>query len=150
MVKWGNPCLLSHENSHGNIFCITGPLWGESPVTGGFPHKGQWRFYIFFDLQLSKQLKCHCAHYDVTVMHWILQNMKQQARNKMMDDLLWVMIFWSLMKWFTTNFHLQPASFRKIIGDLPHSWSNICHTWSAIHHSSIYWKESFVFWLKFD
>ena len=37
---------------HGNIFCITGPLWGSSTVTGWFPSQRasyveDWRFFIW-------------------------------------------------------------------------------------------------------
>ena len=38
-------------SSNGNIFRVTGPLWGTSPP------KGQWRnFDVFFDLRPNKQL----------------------------------------------------------------------------------------------
>ena len=51
----------------------------RSPVNS--PHKGQWRgasIFSLFDLHLngwvknrdSGDLRRHCAHYDVTVMHW--------------------------------------------------------------------------------
>ena len=62
--------------SNGNIFRVTGPLWGESAVTGGFPHKGQWRRVLvgFFHLRVNKPWANNCdlkhrrAHCDVTVM----------------------------------------------------------------------------------
>ena len=34
---------IKMASSNGNIFSVTGPLYGNSPVTGEFPHKGQWR-----------------------------------------------------------------------------------------------------------
>ena len=42
-------------SSNGNIFHVTGPLWG---VTGGFPSQMpmKWAFDIFFDLCLIKWL----------------------------------------------------------------------------------------------
>ena len=59
--------------SYGKIFRVTEPLWGgfysQKPVTRSFD--------IFYDLHLNKQLskqatrwglRCHRAHYDVTVM----------------------------------------------------------------------------------
>ena len=66
-----------HQN--GNILRVTGPLWGESNVTGGFPSQRPvtWSFDVFFDFRLNKRLnknrdagdlKRHRAHYDVTVM----------------------------------------------------------------------------------
>ena len=41
-----------------NIFRVTGPLWGEPPVTDGFPSQRpvMWSFDVFFDLHLNKRL----------------------------------------------------------------------------------------------
>ena len=65
-------------SSNGNIFRITGPLWGEPPVTGGFPSQRPVTrsFDAFFDLHLNNgvnnrddgDLERHGTHYDVTVM----------------------------------------------------------------------------------
>ena len=52
---------------------------GNSPVTGDFPHKGQWRGALIFSLVCAwinvwvnnrdaGDLRRHHAHYDVTVM----------------------------------------------------------------------------------
>ena len=52
---------------------------GNSPVTGEFPHRGQWRGALMFSLicawingsvnnREAGDLRRHCAHYDVTVM----------------------------------------------------------------------------------
>ena len=65
-------------SSDGNIFRVTGFLWGES--TGGYPHKDQWRRVLMFSLiyawtnswannRDAGDLKRHRDHYDVTVMH---------------------------------------------------------------------------------
>ena len=64
--------------SNGNVFRVTGPLWGEPPVTDRFPSQrpATRSFDIFFDLRLNKRirnnrdagdLRRHRAHYDVTV-----------------------------------------------------------------------------------
>ena len=62
-------------SSNGNIFRITGPLGGGikgSPVDS--PYKGKWRRTLLFSTNGSAKnrdagyLRCHCAHYDVTVM----------------------------------------------------------------------------------
>ena len=55
---------------------------GNSPVTGEFPHKGQWRgalmfslFYAWLDGWVNNRdagLRRHRAHHDVTVMAWLL------------------------------------------------------------------------------
>ena len=53
---------------------------GNPPVTGGFPHKGQWRRALKLSLICAQtngwwstgngvDLRRHCAHYDVTVMN---------------------------------------------------------------------------------
>ena len=39
-----------------NIFCITGPLWGEPLVKGGFPSQSQWHGALMFSLMCAKQL----------------------------------------------------------------------------------------------
>ena len=48
-------CMMTSWNE--NIFRVTGPCTGNSPVTG-HPHKGQWRgaLFFFFDLRLTKRL----------------------------------------------------------------------------------------------
>ena len=54
---------------------------GNSPVTGEFPHKGQWREALMLSLMCAwvlnwvnngkaGGLKRHRVHYDVTVMCW--------------------------------------------------------------------------------
>ena len=46
-------------SSNGNIFCVTGPLCGTSPVPVNSPHKLRpvtRSFDIFFDLRLNKRL----------------------------------------------------------------------------------------------
>ena len=53
---------------------------GNSPVTGEFPHKGQWRGALMYSLicvwingwvnnREAGDLRRHRAHYDVTIMH---------------------------------------------------------------------------------
>ena len=48
---------------------------GNPPVTGGFPSQRPVTrsFAVFFDLHLTKRatcdLRCHCTHYDITVMY---------------------------------------------------------------------------------
>ena len=45
-------------SSTGNIFCVTGPLWGNSPVTGEFPSQRPVTrsFDVLCYLHLNKQL----------------------------------------------------------------------------------------------
>ena len=73
-------------SSSGNIFRVTGPLWGEFTGPGEFPaQKPVTRsFDVFFDLCLNKRrlnnreagdLSCHRGHYDVNVMYSIGRRM---------------------------------------------------------------------------
>ena len=67
--------------SNGNIFHVTGPLWGESPGNPlDCPHKGQWRGALMFSLvgawtngsannRDACDLRRHRTNYDVTVMY---------------------------------------------------------------------------------
>ena len=59
-----NDALIHHTypvfiitSTNWNIFRVTGPLWGEPPVTGGFPSKRPVTriFDVFFDLRLNKR-----------------------------------------------------------------------------------------------
>ena len=45
-------------SSNGNISHVTGPLWGESMVTGGFhiQSPGTGSFDVLFDLRVNKRL----------------------------------------------------------------------------------------------
>ena len=86
----GDLTVLMMMLSNGNIFHITGPLWGPFvmgihwlPVVSH--HKGQWCGALMFALicawintwanyQEASDLRCHHAHYEVTVKwyltHW--------------------------------------------------------------------------------
>ena len=66
-------------SSNGNIFRVAGHLWGNSPVPGKFPHKGQWRGALKFSLICvwingwvnnceAGGLRRYRTHYDVIVM----------------------------------------------------------------------------------
>ena len=66
-------------SSNGNIFRVTSHLCGNSPVTGEFPAKGPRRGALMFylicawingwgNIHESGDLRCCCAHCDVTVM----------------------------------------------------------------------------------
>ena len=72
--------LVMMTSSNGNIFCLTGPLWtGIHWSLVNSPREGQWRGALMFSLiciwingwvnnPKSGDLRCHRAHYDVTVM----------------------------------------------------------------------------------
>ena len=66
-------------SSNGNIFRVTGPLCGDSPVPVNSPHKGQWRGALMDYLicvwingwvnnREAGDLRRYRAHYDVIVM----------------------------------------------------------------------------------
>ena len=77
--------LSMMASSNGKKIRITGRLWGDPPVTDGFPSQrpATRSFDAFFDLRLKKNswtynrdsgdLRRHCAHYDVTVMRVVLR-----------------------------------------------------------------------------
>ena len=76
LVHCNAAAALMKKSSTGNIFRVTGPLCGNSPVNS--PHKGQWRGALMFSLILSigriknrdaVDLRRHRDHYDVTIMH---------------------------------------------------------------------------------
>ena len=52
------PHVYMMTSSNGNIFCVTGHLCGNSPVSGEFPAQRPvtWSFDVFFDLRLNKRL----------------------------------------------------------------------------------------------
>ena len=67
-------------SSNGNISTWLALCAGNSPVTGEFPHKGQWRGALMFSLicawtngwannRYAGDLRRPRAHYDVTVMY---------------------------------------------------------------------------------
>ena len=70
---WQSPMMTS---SNGNIFRDTGPLWGEPPVTGGFPSQRPvtQSFDVFFDLRLnkrsSKQSRCWWFRHHMSCSLW--------------------------------------------------------------------------------
>ena len=68
--------------SIGNIFHVTGSVWGIHRSTMNSPHKGQWhRAWMFYLIcartnglvsnQDTGNLRCHWTHYDVTVMKYL-------------------------------------------------------------------------------
>ena len=74
------PQWVMMTSSNGNIFRVTGPLWGNSPVPVNSPHKGQWHGALILSL-ICVWIKCwvkkheagdfrrHRGHYDVSVMY---------------------------------------------------------------------------------
>ena len=70
------PQQIMMASSNGNIFLVSGPLCGNSPVTGG-----QWRGALMLSLicaiinswvtnREAGELRRHHAHYGVTVMDY--------------------------------------------------------------------------------
>ena len=73
-------------SSNGNIFRVTGPLYGEFTGPGEFPaQRAVTRsFDVFFDLRQindwvnnceAGDLRRHRCHYDVSVMHILLDKL---------------------------------------------------------------------------
>ena len=75
------------RSSNENKSALLALCVGNSPVTGEFPHKCQWRGALVFSLicvwinswinnREAGDLRCYRAHYDVSVMIWV----KKQIR----------------------------------------------------------------------
>ena len=96
---WSDP--FTTTSSNGNIIRVTGLCEGNPPVTGGFPHKGQWRGALIFSLiyawtngwannRDADDLWRHRAHYDVIVMfhpalvHSVIQSLQKQTSRGLM------------------------------------------------------------------
>ena len=83
-------------SSNGNIFRVTGPLCGNSPVPVNSPHKGQWRGALMFTLicvwingwvnnREAGDLRRYRGHYDVIVMilsreRWVKKGNTRNAK----------------------------------------------------------------------
>ena len=112
-------------SSNGNIFHVTGICAGNSPVTGEFPTQNQWRGALMFSLICAYMngwvnngeagdLRCHRAHYDVTVMcfllffqcsellstKWMKSGLSITWINKCHWSILWNNMFW-IMQWMS-------------------------------------------------
>ena len=76
-------------SSNGNIFRVTGPLWGEFTGPGEFPAQSpvMRSFDVFFDLRPNKRLsnceagdlRRHRGHYDVNVMTVMYMSCQSQS-----------------------------------------------------------------------
>ena len=73
---------LMMTSLNGNIFRVTSPLCGNSPVPVNSPHIGQWRGALMFSLIYARindwvnnskagDLRRYRGHYDVIVMPWL-------------------------------------------------------------------------------
>ena len=94
--------ILMMTSSDGNIFHVTGLCAGNSPVTGEFPHKGQWRGALMFSLNCAwtnswanngsaDDLRHQHAHYDVIVMSLETSNSSQcQREGSQVNLLCWI------------------------------------------------------------
>ena len=92
MLCWNLNFMITSSN--GNILHVTGPLWGNPLVTGGFPSQGPvtWSFDVFCDVRIKKWLSklsrcwwfeipchslwCHCnvvpyPHYKPASFSWL-------------------------------------------------------------------------------
>ena len=133
-------------SSNGNVFRVTGPLWGESTGPGGFPSQRPVTrsFDVFLDLRLNNgwaytqdagDLRCHRSHYDVNVMHsqqvWIpfkveTISAKICARTKPES----VQCFWPIpgQFWYILRHFSQACHYN------PHSSSRFTESWHANHY----------------
>ena len=110
----GSTMMMS---SNGNIFRITGPLWLVNS-----PHKGQWRGSLMFSLSCAwinvwinnheaGDLRCHHAHYDITVMTMYMEKggIAVLGKNPYVSHFLLAVIGYGIYKWYA--FHSSIHSF---------------------------------------
>ena len=51
-------CIYMMTSSNGNIFRVTGPLWGNPPTTGEYPSQSQWRKALMSSLMCAWTHQC--------------------------------------------------------------------------------------------
>ena len=82
---------LMMTSSNGNIFRVTGPLWGEPPVTDGFYSQRPvtQRFEVFFDPRMNKRLsKQSRRRWFETPSHSLWCNYNVRARKRFWNSAL--------------------------------------------------------------
>ena len=137
-------------SSNGNIFRVTGPLWGEStgdrwiPLTKASDAELWWFFFIcaLTNGWMNNRGGCdhrrHRAHYDVTVMKFLMQATPS-------------VVHYTAPQIAT----LEPTKilfmyFRLLQNILTHWRRDYMATiFQTIFSSSFSWIESVVFWFKF-
>ena len=108
--------------SNGNIFCVIGPLWGESSGHRSIPHNGRWRGALRFSLicvwtnvwankRDAGDLRCHYAHYAVTVTN-TNSDWSSFGRQHIQTDILeWILFYfdWNITQVFSWGpIHFEP------------------------------------------
>ena len=105
-------------SSNGNIFRVTGPLWGGgggSPVNS--PQKSQWRGALMFSLICARidgwvnarDLRRHRAHYDVIVMFFVILKLRYCVN----------ILYTHTLKIASTDTY-----FNKLLEAIFHTWTN--------------------------
>ena len=107
-------------SSNGNIFPVTGPLWGESTGRRWIPHhKGQWRGALMLSLinawrngwannRDAGDLKRHRTNYDVIVKYLILSGPAYRDR----DYWFWLPWMFMVVYWCGQYRDVKWASWR--------------------------------------
>ena len=115
-------------SSNGNIFRVTGPWCGEFTGDRWIPRtiKGQWRGALRFSLicawingwvknHKAGDLRCHRAHYDVTIMFYISQHIVcQNVLNLCCSNMQHFMVASSTIA-YMTNGRMQPTSISSVL-----------------------------------
>ena len=98
-------CVQSWWRHQMDIFSMSVFLCERDPtVTGGFPHQGQWRATSMFSLicawtngwannQDAGGVRRHGAHYDVTVMVCIVDEVQYPNSSEWVNEWLSLMVF---------------------------------------------------------
>ena len=141
--------LISNNSRVGNIFHVTGPLWGESTGHRWIPSQRPVTRSsdVFFDLQLNKRLsknidagdlRRHRAHYDVTVMR-ITKWCHSDAAKTLKKKMLWLIV--SLLLYH----HIYLNQCRLYSGFMP----NFGLHYLAIHYFCMYACTTTKIWFHF-
>ena len=120
---------------------------GNSPVTGEFPTKGQWHGALMLSLicawingwvnnREAGDLRCHHAHYGVTVMNIMLlqSNQSWSACNSIIDGVLLIWIYYNVTAFMTSIESWTIKYYRMTRGQM-RIW-NIIIGWSSRQFSS--------------
>ena len=111
-------------SSNGNIIRVTGPLWGIYRSRVNSPHKDQWRGALMVSVictwtngwvnnLYAGDFRCHCTHYDVTVMEWS-PGVIQLASHGGVDGVCWPLWLGIQWPWRTTWSPVQCTNCDKV------------------------------------
>ena len=115
---------------HGNVFRITGTLWGNPPVTGGFPsqrasNEELWYFILSLNELLNKHpkgwwIEMYRRPFDVIVLWSDMRVRSHTEKTWNTDGILWknFYIIWKISMWLHSSAAKTTAKFQSDRGIL--------------------------------